>query len=325
MGFADLKNDFVFRRIFATHPKILCRLLNDLLERSGEHEIESVEYLPSEQLPLVVGAKLSILDVRCRDRSGTTFVVEMQLIHVPGFINRVAYNACRAYSGQLEAGEPYTKLADVMAISICDFELWPDAEQQQNGHPLVPMLSRWSMSEEQSGHRDMLQVQYAFLELPKLPKRKPTGPGAELWAWLFVYAPTLEAIPPELSEGPYREALELANKATFTRTEMEAYHKVVDEIQQVRDLASAKYVEGLNEGFTKGEASGFTKGEASGFSKGEASGVAKGKAAAIFAILAARGLSVTAEARTRIEECKDEVMLDRWIAQAMTAASSDEM
>jgi len=33
MAFADLKNDFVFRRIFATHPDILRGLLNDLLDR----------------------------------------------------------------------------------------------------------------------------------------------------------------------------------------------------------------------------------------------------------------------------------------------------
>lgn len=70
MVFADLKNDFVFRRIFAKHPNILRGLLNDLLDRQGDRTIEGIEYLPSEQLPLVSGAKLSILDVRCRDRSG---------------------------------------------------------------------------------------------------------------------------------------------------------------------------------------------------------------------------------------------------------------
>ena len=88
---------------------------------------------PREQLPLVMGAKLSILDVRCKDHAGTTFVVEMQLIHVAGFINRVVYNACKAYVDQLKAGEPYTKLTDVVAISICDFDLWPDVEQDAAG------------------------------------------------------------------------------------------------------------------------------------------------------------------------------------------------
>ncbi len=40
MAFADLKNDFVFRRIFASHPNILRGLLNDLLEREGERVID---------------------------------------------------------------------------------------------------------------------------------------------------------------------------------------------------------------------------------------------------------------------------------------------
>src|SRR5215213_11479100 len=192
MAFADLKNDFVFRRIFATHPDILRRLLNDLLERKDDQTIEQIEYLPGEQLPLVEGAKLSILDVRCRDRAGTTFVVEMQLLHVAGFGNRVVYNACKAYVDQLREGEPYTRLADVVAVSICDFSLWPDAAQDAAGQPRVPMLSRWSVTEQTSGVPGLLQVQYAFLELPKLgAARPPAGAGAGWWAWLFVHAPEL--------------------------------------------------------------------------------------------------------------------------------------
>jgi hypothetical protein len=68
----------------------------------------------------------------------------------------------------------------------------------------------------------LLQVQYVFLELPKLPATQPQKPGADLWAWLFVHAPQLTAVPPDLSPGPYRSALELANKATFTQGELDA-------------------------------------------------------------------------------------------------------
>src|SRR5580693_3041684 len=222
MAFADLKNDYIFRRIFATHPDILRGLLNDLLERTGDAAIASIEYLPSEQLPLVPGAKLSILDVRCKDRAGTKFVVEMQLIHVKGFLNRVIYNACKGYADQLKKGKPFTSLTDVVAISICDFELWPDAEQDAQKRSRVPMLSRWYVTERSLDHGDpqgprkgsntLLQVQYAFLELPKLPKHKPDT-GALQWAWLFVHAPELTDAPDDLLPGPYREALELANQA----------------------------------------------------------------------------------------------------------------
>jgi predicted transposase/invertase (TIGR01784 family) len=305
MLFADLKNDFVFRRIFATHPDILRRLLNDLLDRHDEQTIVDIEYLPSEQLPLVEGAKLSILDVRCRDRAGTTFVVEMQLIHHPGFINRVVYNACKAYAGQLKAGEKYAHLTDVVAISICNFELWPDAEQAKQHLPTVPMLSRWNMTERSSKNHGLLQVQYAFLELPKLPAGRADAAsqvkGADLWAWLFVHAPELTEVPAELAPGPYRDALELANHATFSPMEVETYRRVMDEIDQVFEIAEARW----NEGVAQGEV--------------------KAKVAAVFAVLGARGLPLTDEVRARIQACKDAATLDRWIVQAATAARAEEL
>lgn len=305
MAFADLKNDFVFRRIFATHPEILRGLLNDLLDRRGDATIVGLEYLPSEQLPLVEGAKLSILDVRCKDQAGTTFVVEMQLIHHPGFINRVVYNACKAYAGQLKAGDWYTKLMDVVAISICDFELWPDAAQEKQGLPLVPMLSRWNMTERRSRNHGLLQVQYAFLELPKVPQARPDTPGADLWAWLFVHATELTEVPADLSPGPQRDALELANQAKFTQEELQAYERVRDEIRQVLEIAAER----------------FAQGEA----KGRAEGETAGRVAAILAVLTARGIAVSAEARARIEDCKDVALLEGWIARAATAASVEEV
>ena len=308
MAFADLKNDFVFRRIFATHPEILRGLLNDLLERRGEQTIEAIDYLSPEQLPVATGMKLSILDVKCRDRSGATFVVEMQLWHVAGFINRVVYNACKAYVDQLKVGQPYTKLADVVALSICDFVLWPDAEQDAQKLPRVPMLSRWTMTEHSSGNHGLLQVQYAFLELPKLPGRKPET-GAAQWAWLFVHAPELTEVPPDLPPGPHRQALELANQATFTPAELDAYRTVMDEIQQAREYGDAKEAEG----------------EARGFAKGETAGFAKGKIDAILAVLAARGLAVSRETRARIEACEDLPTLDRWIARAATVTSAEDV
>ena len=300
MVFADLKNDFVFRRIFATHPTILRGLLNDLLERQGDELIEDIEYLPSEHLPLVTGAKLSILDVRCRDRAGITFVVEMQLLHVPGFLNRVVYNACRAYVGQFGAGDSYTKLTDVVAISICDFALWPDAAQDLSAAPRVPMLSRWNMTERASGARGLLHVQYAFVELPKLPQRRPET-GAELWAWLFTHAHELDEVPPELPPGPHRDAVTLANQATFSQAELDAYRKVIDEIQQARDYGAEQR------------------------SEGRAEGKAEGKVEAVLAILAARGIAVDEATRAALAACADPGTLDRYVARALTARSAGDV
>jgi hypothetical protein len=43
------------------------------------------------------------------------------------------------------------------------------------------------------------------------------------------------------------------------------------------------------------------------------------------AVLAARGISVPAEAHARIEVYKDEATLDRWIARAITAPSLEDV
>ena len=229
----------------------------------------------------------------------------MQLLHMPGFVNRVVYNACKAYADQLEAGERHTKLADVVAISICDFALWPDAQQDAAGEPRVPMLSRWNMTEQASGHQGLLQVQqYAFLELPKLPEQQPET-GADLWAWLFVHAPELDEMPVDLPEGPHREAVELANEATFTQAEFDAYRRVMAEIDQAIDWAAAQRAEGAAEGRVEGRAAG--------------------KAEAILQVLMARGVAVDEAVRDRIEACTDLATLARWLARAVTAAEAEEV
>ena len=240
MGYADLKNDVVFRKVFGQHPRVLAGLLNDLLERSGERTIVELEYLPGEQVPLVLGMKLSILDVRCREKGGASFVVEMQVLHVTGFLNRVVYNACRAYVGSLKRGGAYSDLVDVMAVSICDFALWPDAQRDVEGAPRVPLVSRWSMAEQASGARSLGQVQYVFMELPKLGDHVPDTTN-ERWAALFAHAQDLE--PRHVADVPLtdaqREALELAREETFTAEEREAIERAHEEVDQVRRTITA--------------------------------------------------------------------------------------
>jgi hypothetical protein len=166
------------------------------------------------------------------------------------------------------------------------------------------MLSRWNMTERASGNHGLLQVQYAFLELPKLSQDRPET-GTAYWAWLFVHAPQLTAVPPDLPAGPHREALELANEATFSQAELDAYRKVMDEIQQAREFGEVKWREG------------------------ETAGVAKGKVdakiEAVLAIITASGLSVSVEVRARIEACKDASVLDGWIVRAATASTAEEV
>jgi hypothetical protein len=92
-----------------------------------------------------------------------------------------------------------------------------------------------------------------------------------------------------------------------------------------RIFADAKLAEGEAIGLAKGHKTGLAEGLAEGHKTGLAEGHKTGKIAALLAILAARRLSVTGEARARIEACEDTATLDRWIARAVAAPSIEDV
>jgi predicted transposase/invertase (TIGR01784 family) len=247
--FADPRTDFVFHRIFGTeeHKDLLVALLNALLELDPPHQVVGVELLSPEQRPPVEGLKFSIVDVKCTDAQGVTYVVEMQVLNVEAFEKRAIYNVAKAYATQLTVGRPYPDLADVIGISICDFELWPRAEA-----PHVPMLSRWRMQEQTSGVRGLPELQFVFLELPKYDSSKEPETLVEKWAYFFREAKNLRAIPPALSSPPFLEALDAARTAGFTAEEWDAYIRAGMAIQDERGALSLAEKQGEKRGLRRG-------------------------------------------------------------------------
>jgi hypothetical protein len=343
MRFADLKNDVVFRRIFGQNPDILCALLSDLLGREPAEAVTGIEPVAPGPLP-PAGARLPIVELRCRDAGRTTFVLQVQILHVPGFLQRVLHDACQAYVEQPRRGGAYHELAPVVAVTICDFELWPDREQDVRGAERVPMLSRWRMTESDSGADDSGLLQHVVLELPKLSSRPPTT-GAEMWAWIFRNAPELAEIPPFATpgldapvstgpagapksgkrpwalSGPYRKALDLADEATFSREEMAAYERARDAIEQTRQLAREAELRGRREGLLAGRHEGVVQGKREGLREGEIKGQREALRAVLLRWIEKQGLPFTSATRTRIEGESSVDTLDRWATQCVGATS----
>ena len=149
------------------------------------------------------------------------------------------------------------------------------------------------------------QVQYAFLELPKDAAGDDPRTLVDKWAYFFREAKSLNVAPAALPEGPFRDALELTRTATSTPEEWEAYERAKMAEQDARAALAVAHQEGVEEGHK--------------------SGLAEGKAAAILAVLTARGISVSTEARTCVDACNDAATLDRWITRVATAASAEEV
>jgi predicted transposase/invertase (TIGR01784 family) len=303
--FADPKTDFVFKRIFGADSRrsLLIALLNHLLELEGDRRILDVRHLSGEQHVDVPEMKLSIVDVKCTDASGRWFVVEMQVLKVEGFEKRVVYNASKAYVMQLRTADGYPALCDVIGITICDFNLWP--EQDGRGRYKVPMLSRWRMQEQHSGRHGLPQVQYVFLELPKYAAGDAPRTLIDRWAYFFREAKNLDVVPPALAEEPFRGALEVARRATFSSWEWEAYDRAKMAEQDQRGALTVARKEGLAEGMTAGMTAGMTE----------------GKRTALLRVISRAGLALSPEDQERIAQCTDEATLDRWFDSALAATA----
>ena len=295
--FADPKTDVVFKRIFGDESRkpLLIALLNDLLELKGTRRIRDVQHLSLEQHVTVPRSKLSIVDVKCTTASGRRFVVEMQVLPVEGFEKRVVYNASKAYVLQLRDADDYPKLCDVVGVTICNFKLWPKKLKDRGFK--VPMLGRWRMQEQQSGHKGLRQVQYAFLELPKYKAGKDPETLIDKWAYFFREAKNFEVIPPALSEGPFREALEIARKATFTNAEWEEYERSKMAEQDERGAISLAHKEGEHKGEIKARRDTLQR------------------------LLVRAEIALTEDDRDRIQACADTATLDRWTDNVFGARS----
>jgi predicted transposase/invertase (TIGR01784 family) len=205
--FADPRTDAVFKRIFGAEERrhVLVAFLNDMLELDEPDRIVGVELLPPDERPAVKDLEISFLDVRCTDAHGVKTLVQVQVLRVERAEERAIYHVARAYASQLKRGVLLRAFEDIVGVSVCAFELWPDSAERR-----IPMLSRWQMQEEHSGARRLSQVQHVFLELPKHDVGRPPRTAVEKWASFFRDAAGWTAVPEALSEPPFLDALEAA-------------------------------------------------------------------------------------------------------------------
>ncbi|XXX72525.1 Rpn family recombination-promoting nuclease/putative transposase [Sorangium sp. So ce134] len=295
--FADPKTDFVFKKIFGSEEQkpLLIAFLNHLLELDEAHRIVSIELLSPEQRPHVSELKNSIVDVKCADVRGTRYVVETQVLNVEGFEKRVVYNVAKAYTGQLDAGQRYPELNDIVGVTICDFELWP---RRSGAH--VPMLSRWPMQEQHDGALGLGQLQFVFLELPKFDTSRPPQSVVERWAYFFREAGNLDVVPEVLAERPFLDALEAARVARFTDEEWDAYIRAGMAIQDERGALSLARKQGIEVG------------------------IEQGRRSAVRTVLSGRGIALGPEEEARLQGARDRATLERWLQQALTAPTATE-
>ena len=236
--YLDPKADVVFKKIFAEHPHLLISFLNAVLPLKPEQHILTVEYLPSELVPRIPGFKSTIVDVRCTDKQGRLFIVEMQIQWTTGFMQRMLFNASKAYIKQLNAGEEYHLLKPVYGLALLASEFDPNPNDWYHHYKIVNV---------QKPASEIKDLQLIFVELPKFKTQNYNQKKLQI-LWLRFMSEldqTTTAVASELLAIPeIKEAVGITEQAAYSPAELDAYDRFWDAVSTEKTLKAGAYAEG---------------------------------------------------------------------------------
>ncbi len=248
MKYLDPKADLTFKRVFGEHPDLVMSLLNALLPLTAGQEITDIEYLPSEMVPENPLRKNSIVDVRCKDKTGRQFIVEMQMIWSPEFKQRVLFNASKAYVRQINAGEQYELLQPVYSLNLVNEVFEPELKGYYHHYQMVHV---------ENSDKVIDGLQLIFVELPKFtPHTYSEKKMQVLWLrYLTEINEQTREVPEELMANPeVKKAVNALEVSAFTDAQLAGYEKFWDIISVEKTLYNSAERRGMAQGMAQGKA-----------------------------------------------------------------------
>jgi len=252
MQFVDVKTDIAFKKIFGNeqHKPILIGFLNAVLDLQGDKRIAQITLNNPWQPPDLPMLKETLLDIKAVDQRGITFLVEMQVRDQPWFDKRAQYYTAKAYTSQIDKGEDYPRLNQVIFIAILDF----------NSFEGEHYLTRHLIINQQSQRQDLRDLEFNFIELRKFKKQEDELTSiVEKWIYFIKNAGILSMIPKNAETiSELVDAYSQANRNTWSKKELELY-----DYWSLRDAADryglqAKYDQGRLAGKLEGKFEGKT-------------------------------------------------------------------
>ena len=255
MRYLDPKADLTFKKVFGEHPDLVISLLNALLPLETDEEVMEIEYLPAELVPENPLRKNSIVDVRCKDKCGRQYLVEMQMVWSPEFQQRVLFNASKAYVRQVKTGEEYELLQPVYSLNLVNEVFEPELEGFYHYYKMVHV---------EHSEKVIDGLHLIFVELPKFNPRNYSEKKMQvLWLRYLTEINEQTREIPELMENPeIKKAVSVLEESAFTDAQLLGYEKFWDIISVEKTLYGSGWRRGVKEGREEGMKAGKAKGEA---------------------------------------------------------------
>ena len=251
--YLDLTCDWAFKYLFQSHPDLLVRLLNDILQE----DIMSVEFRNTELTEMSSQDKRIFFDLLCRTPGGT-ILVEMQKASRFDQRDRLLFYGSRLVTRQVKRGDEEYVLTPVKVICIMNYE---------DDHPDSPedkILYHYSLREVETAEPFGDRMSFYLLELPRI-MRYTDEYDSPVAGWCRIFR-NFAIFAKSRSE----------KDAEFERLERAMRVSGLDD-QEIDNYFSDMMTEKEMHPYIKGaEQQGYRKGFKAGVEQGTAEGVEKG-------------------------------------------------
>ena len=240
--YIDPKSDFGFKKVFGDikNQSIIASFLNSVLVDKKIKKIESVSIDDPNNSAFAADLKASIVDVRCSDRYGNHYQIEMQATKQRDFAQRCQFYTAHFVSNQLKSGDKYKKIERIILISILDFNFSKSPDFLNHHLTINP--------KNQEHLLDL--VEYYFLELPKFTKSKSElKTEIDRWFHFLKIASECIRIPGELSQDTdIVDAFTTLQEATWSQEERARYIRYQDAERSAKSMLETAHEDGIEKG-----------------------------------------------------------------------------
>ena len=282
---ATFINPFVdrgFKRLFGQEDskELLIDLLNGLFE--GERVITELSFLNVEMPAESTDSRAAVFDLKCKDKEGRIFIVEVQNAPQTYFYERGLYYLCRIISDQDRRGNDWKfELYPVYGIFLLNFK---SGKTDKVRTDIV-------LADRETGKQMSDTMRQIYLEMPFFNKEEAEcETSLDYWLYTLKYMEKLETLPFKGQKQLFEKLERLAKIVNMNKKERMEYEeslKIYRDNQGVLDYAIEKgYMEGIEKGLKEGIEKGMQKGLEYGMEKGLEKGLEKGMEKGIYLVAA---------------------------------------
>jgi predicted transposase/invertase (TIGR01784 family) len=240
--YLDPTNDVAFKKVFSDKRRML-KFMNAILRLAPEDHIIDFTYITTEQVPDLGQLKRGIVDLKCEDKKGRIYIVEMQNGYADCFTNRLQLYGAQSITSQLKRGMTYKNLKPVVIIVLLTgFDLHDDDIDQDviHFHETVNLKTKKC---------SLNLLKYVIVELDKFHKNEDELESAEdQWLYFMSISEDAKHPPRTLHDADIESAYECIAMYNWSVGELEAYQSAKMALDTEQLTRHAKYEQGKAEG-----------------------------------------------------------------------------